>query len=263
MSRARMKVLGERKLVFVNVNTEATTVMTDDGEVDLTRTQLDVPIAGTVYGVLLNYKGELEQLGEAVHEKPYNAPPIAPVLYIKPANTFNRYGAPIPLPEEILKLEMGAALGIVIGKQAVSVSEEDALTYIAGYTIVNDVRVPHDNVYRPAVPYHARDGFCPIGPWIVEREEVENPDNLAIRVFVNDQLQQQNTTANLVRPISRLLADITEFMTLSPGDVLLVGVPERRPQVVVGDKIRIEIDSIGSLENIIVAEREIRRRETI
>ena len=73
--------------------------------------QFDVPITGTVFGTLLNYKGALERLGDAVNEKPYSSPPIAPVLYIKPANTFNRYGADIPMPVGISKLEMGAALG--------------------------------------------------------------------------------------------------------------------------------------------------------
>ena len=108
--------------------------------------------------------------------------------------------------------------------------EENALTYVAGYTIVNDVSVPHDSVYRPAVQHKARDGFCPIGPWIIDRHEVDNPDDLTIRVFINDKLQQENSTSNLIRSVSRLLADVTEFMTLSPGDVLLVGVPEEAPQ---------------------------------
>ena len=67
------------------------------------------------------------------------------------------------MPVGISRLEMGAALGLVIGKQAVAVDEENALTYVAGYTIVNDVSVPHDSVYRPAVQHKARDGFCPIG----------------------------------------------------------------------------------------------------
>ena len=167
------------------------------------------------------------------------------------------------MPAGISRLEMGAALGLVIGKQAVAVDEENALTYVAGYTIVNDVSVPHDSVYRPAVQHKARDGFCPIGPWIIDRQEVDNPDDLTIRVFINDKLQQENSTSNLIRSVSRLLADVTEFMTLSPGDVLLVGVPEEAPQAKIGDKIRIEIAGIGSLENVIVDEKESKWRGTI
>lgn len=263
MSRARIKVFGANELVSVDVNIVTSTITIEDCVVSANEIQLDIPITGTVFGTLLNYKGALERLGDAVNDKPYSAPPIAPVLYIKPANTFNRYGAEIPMPAGLSRLEMGAALGVVIGKQAVAVDEENALAYVAGYTIINDVSVPHDSVYRPAVRHKARDGFCPIGPWIIDRQEVDTPDDLTIRVFINDKLQQENSTSNLIRSVSRLLADVTEFMTLNPGDVLLVGVPEEAPQAKIGDKVRIEIEGIGSLENFIVDEKESKWRGTI
>jgi len=263
MSRARIKVFGENELVSVDVNIVTSTITIEDCAVNANEIQLDIPITGTVFGTLLNYKGALERLADAVNDKPYSAPPIAPVLYIKPANTFNRYGAEIPMPAGLSRLEMGAALGLVIGKQAVAVDEENALAYVTGYTIINDVSVPHDSVYRPAVQHKARDGFCPIGPWIIEHQEVDNPDDLTIRVFINDELQQENSTSNLIRSTSRLLADVTEFMTLNRGDVLLIGVPEDAPQAEVGDKIRIEIAGIGSLENFIVDEKESKWRGTI
>ncbi|MBO0600516.1 fumarylacetoacetate hydrolase family protein [Sporosarcina sp. E16_3] len=263
MSRARIKVLGAHELVAVDVNIVTNTITIKDSVLSANDIQFDTPITGTVFGTLLNYKGALDRLGDTVNEKPYNSPPIAPVLYIKPANTFNRYGAAIPMPAGISRLEMGAALGLVIGKQAVAVDEENALTYVAGYTIVNDVSVPHDSVYRPAVQQKARDGFCPIGPWIIDRQEVDNPDDLTIRVFINDKLQQENSTSNLIRSVTRLLADVTEFMTLNPGDVLLVGVPEDAPQAVIGDKIRVEIAGIGSLDNVIVDEKEFKWSGTI
>jgi len=263
MSRARIKVLGANQLVSVDVNVVANTITIEDCVKSANEIQLDIPITGTVFGTLLNYKGALASLGNAVNDKPYIAPPIAPILYIKPANTFNRYGADIPMPAGLSRLEIGAALGLVIGKQAVAVGEETALNYVAGYTIVNDVSVPHASVYRPAVQHKARDGFCPIGPWIIDRPEVDNPDDLTIRVFINDELQQENSTSNLIRSTSRLLADVTEFMTLNRGDVLLIGVPEDAPQAEVGDKIRIEIAGIGSLENFIVDEKESKWRGTI
>ena len=90
----------------------------------------------------------------------------------------------------------------------------------------------------------------------LERQEVLDPDDLMIRVFINDEMRQENTTSNLIRPISRLLADVTAFMTLNPGDVLLVGVPEQAPLAKVGDHIRIEIAGIGCLENKIVDEQQ-------
>ncbi len=262
MGNARMKVFGIHDLISVDVNTANNTVVLDGKELNTNDMQLDTPISGTVFGTLVNFKGVLEELGGTVNNKPYLSPPVAPVLYIKPANTFNRYGAGIPMPEGITKLEMGATLGIVIGKKAVAVTEESALDYIAGYTIVNDVSVPHDSIYRPAVQHKSRDGFCPIGPWVINRYAVENPDDLIIRVYINDELRQENSTTNLIRSVGRLLADVTEFMTLSPGDVLLVGVPEEAPQAKVGDKVRIEIAGIGSLENIIVDEKAFIRRGT-
>jgi 5-oxopent-3-ene-1,2,5-tricarboxylate decarboxylase/2-hydroxyhepta-2,4-diene-1,7-dioate isomerase len=257
-----MKVFGIHDLISVDVNTATNTVVIDGNELSTNDIQLDTPISGTVFGTLVNFKGVLEELGDTVNDKPYLSPPVAPVLYIKPANTFNRFGAGIPMPEGITKLEMGASLGIVIGKKAVAVNEELALDYIAGYTIVNDVSVPHDSIYRPAVQHKSRDGFCPIGPWVINRHAVENPDDLIIRVYINDELRQENSTTNLIRSVGRLLADVTEFMTLSPGDVLLVGVPEEAPQASVGHKVRIEIAGIGSLENIIVDEKAFIRRGT-
>lgn len=220
---------------------------------------LDVPTAGNIYGTLLNYKGVLAALGNSVHELPYKQAPSAPILYIKPANTIIARGMSIPLPSEVEELEVGAALGIVIGKRATGVREEQALEYIAGYTIVNDISVPHDSVYRPAVKQKARDGFCPVGPWIMDRDAVENPDRLEIQVYINGVLRQENNTENLIRPVARLIADVTEFMTLNEGDILLVGVPENPPLVKDGDIIRIEIEGIGSLENKVVLEKELVR----
>lgn len=217
---------------------------------------LDPPVTGTVYGTLLNYKGSLEALGDAVHEAPYKEAPKAPVLYIKPANTVIAHEMAIPVPDDSVKLEMGAALGVVIGRTATLVKEEEAFSYISGYTIVNDVSVPHDNVYRPAIKQKARDGFCPVGPWVMPKEAIDNPDSLQVKVFINGQLKQENNTQQLIRPVARLIADVTDFMTLRPGDILLTGVPENAPLAKVGDVVRIEIDRIGFLENILVHEKD-------
>ena len=211
-------------------------------------------VPGTVYGVLLNYKGALAALGDAVHKPPYKAPPKAPVLYIKPANTRIGPGAPIPVPEDVDALQMGPALGVVIGRTACRVSPGSALDYVAGYTIVNDVSVPHETFYRPSIRFKCRDGFCPIGPRVVDRAQVPDPDALGVRVFVDGALRQENTTANLIRSTARLIADITEFMTLSAGDVLMTGVPENAPLARVGQRVAIEIEGVGRLENPLAAE---------
>src|SRR5207244_11183468 len=102
-------------------------------------------------------------------------------------------------------------------------SEESALEHVAGYLIVNDVSIPHRPYYRPSIRFKARDGFCPLGPCVVPRAAIANPDALTIRVYLDGELKQTATTAQLMRPVAKLLADVTDFMTLSPGDVLAVG----------------------------------------
>lgn len=260
-----MKCLGNGKVKFSGVFLEQTVVidaMNQGIEIDgkkrnVKELNLDAPVSGTVYGTLLNYQGALQAMGEAVNADPYKQAPKAPILYIKPANTIIGYGQPIPMPADFQQLEVGAALGVVIGRKAVRVSQEEALEYVAGYTIVNDVSIPHESVYRPAISQKCRDGFCPVGPWVIERDAVENPDLLTIRVYINEELRQEKSTAHLIRSVSQLIADVTEFMTLNEGDTLLVGIPENAPLVKIGDHVRIEISEVGSLENTIVHEIEL------
>ena len=209
----------------------------------------DVPVNGTVYGTLLNFKASYSELEPLMTNQPYQRPPEAPILYIKPRNTYNRHKGTIWLPDGIHRIQIGPALGIVIGKTAAKVTEAHAMHYIAGYTILNDVSLEHDSLYRPPIRFNALDGFCPIGPEVKEASLVQDPHNLKIDVFVNDQLMQTSHTNELVRPIPTLLADVTEFMTLYPGDVLMAGTPNNPPLVCDGDRIRITIDKIGSLEN--------------
>lgn len=256
MSQATFKLQGTRQSSTLEVRPADHTAVIDGQVIDAGRIAFDIPVSGTVYGTLLNYQGALQALGGTVEQPPYQAPPQAPILYIKPANTLSANHMPIPLPEGVPALEAGAALGIVIGRQATRVAEDDALSYVAGYTVVNDVSIPHDSVYRPAIVQKCQDGFCPIGPWVVHAAAVPNPDGLRIQVYVNGELRQENTTAHLIRSVSRLLSDVTEFMTLNPGDVLLVGVPEGAPQAKAGDHIRIDIEHVGRLENVVVPERD-------
>ena len=129
----------------------------------------------------------------------------------------------------------------------------DALSHVAGYRIVNDVTVPHEKVLRPPLKQKCRDTFCPMGP-VVQASQVGAPDALAIRAYVNGELRQSSDTSQLVRAVARLIADVTEFMTLDEGDVLLVGVPENPPRARVGDRVAVEIDGLGRLENAIAAE---------
>jgi 5-oxopent-3-ene-1,2,5-tricarboxylate decarboxylase / 2-hydroxyhepta-2,4-diene-1,7-dioate isomerase len=215
--------------------------------------QWDVPTRGAVYGVLLNYRGALERF--AVAGAP--APPRAPVLFVKPANTWIAYGDAIPVPEDVESVEAGAAIGIVIGGTACRVAAVDALNFVAGYTIVNDICEPHASFDRPATRQRCRDGFCVVGPWIVPRHSVPSPDSLTLRVMVNGVPRAESTTANMIRSVAKLISDVSEFVTLSAGDILHTGIPENTPRIGAGDRVRIEVDGIGALENRVVAEREL------
>lgn len=217
---------------------------------------MDVPpyrLSGTVYGALLNHVSAIKALGEAMHQPPYKAPPQAPVLYLKPHNTLAADGDPVLMPPGIDELEIGATLGLVIGWPACRLAVENALEHVAGYLIVNDVSVPHLPYYRPSIRSKARDGFCPISSRVVPRAALASPDALTLRIRVDGELRQTVSTSELVRPVARLLADVTEFMTLSPGDVLTVGVAAPAPRARAGQRVRIEIDGLGGLENPFVA----------
>ncbi|MBS0580509.1 MAG: fumarylacetoacetate hydrolase family protein [Proteobacteria bacterium] len=210
-------------------------------------------LSGVVYGALLNHRTALLELGEAATRAPYNAVPQAPVLYLKPRNTLAGDGDPVVVPAGTAELEVGACLGLVIGRPACRLKEDRALESLAGYLIVNDVSIPHQPYFRPSISAKARDGFCPLGRF-VPRSAIADPDALEIRVLIDGQLRLSASTAQLVRPVGRLLADVTEFMTLSPGDVLAVGAAAPAPRVRASQRAAIEIPGLGRLETPFVAE---------
>lgn len=210
---------------------------------------------GTVIGTLLNHLETLAALGDAVNQPPYKAPPKAPVLYIKPRNTHIGHGGAIVVPAGVDELEMGATLGIVIGETTCRVSEADALNSVAGYTVCNDVSVPHDSYYRPSLRFRCRDTFLAVGPCIVGARQVANPDALSISVIIDGAIVQSSSTAGMQRGAARLIAAVSDFMTLAPGDVLMLGVPAGAPRARVGQRVSIGIAGLGTLENHLVAER--------
>lgn len=209
---------------------------------------------GTVYGALLNHRAALAALGEAVHQPPYKAPPRSPVLYIKPRNTFAADGDAVVVPAGVDEVEIGAALGIVIGRDACRVAEADAPACVAGYTVCNDVSVPHASFYRPSLRFKCRDGFLPIGPWVVAAHRVADADALAVQVSLDGRVVHQTSTAGMQRPVARLIAEVSAFMTLAAGDVLMLGVAAGAPRARPGQRVRIHIEGVGTLENPLVAE---------
>ena len=209
-------------------------------------------LSGTVYGVLLNHAPALAALGDAVNAAPYNAPPKAPVLYVKPRNTLASGGSACVPPAGIEALQIGANLGIVIGRTACRVRAQEAASFVAGFAIVNDLSVPHESLYRPSVRFKALDGSCVIGT-PVARERITSPDALAVRVFVDGEVVHRTDTGARIRPMAQLLADITDFMTLAPGDIVLLGTSHGAPSARAGQRVAIEIDGLGRLESVVAA----------
>jgi 5-oxopent-3-ene-1,2,5-tricarboxylate decarboxylase/2-hydroxyhepta-2,4-diene-1,7-dioate isomerase len=205
-----------------------------------------------VYGVALNYRAEWERWELRMRSEPYRQPPVAPVLYLKPRNTWIGNGDAIPLPPDVEQVKVSGTLGVVLSRTAYRIAARDALAYVAGYTIVNDVTVPHDSYYRPALRERCRDGFCAVGWALVSPNQVPNPNAVEIRMSVNGQARAAVSTASLVRPVEWLIADISEFLTLGAGDVLLVGELPDAPLVSAGDRVRTEMDGFAALENPVV-----------
>ena len=159
------------------------------------------------------------------------------------------------------QLDYEAEFTFVIGKQARNVSEEDALDYVAGYTITNDVT--YRDIQRRTIQWlqgKTVDGSAPMGPYLVTSDELQNPSGLDVVLKVNGEVRQKTNTANLVFSVQKLVAFLSNLMTLEPGDVVLTGTPGgvgvamNPPQFLKdGDVVRIEIDQIGVLENKVKA----------
>lgn len=206
----------------------------------------------TVVGLLLNDPAALPLIGDAVDQPPYKGAPKKPVLYIKPANTYAAPGTDVVLPADITEVQVGACLGIQIGQTATRLNRDNALDVVAGYRLVADLTVPHGVFYRPAIKQKCRDGFCPLGD-VIPRSAVANPDDLTLTVDIDGAAPWTTTTANRVRDVRQALVDVTEFMSLHPGDVLLLGIPAQPPLARAGQSYRISAPGFATLSNRLIA----------
>ncbi|WP_457577651.1 fumarylacetoacetate hydrolase family protein [Desulfomarina sp.] len=202
---------------------------------------------GQIYGVVLNDSHSLSLLGEQLKAPPYKAAPHRPVMYLKPRNTISGNGSVVSLPTGKKTVEVAGVLGVVIGRPLARLSVEKASLSIAAYVTVADLSLPHHSYFRPAIREKCFDGACPVGE-PVAAEKIKDPAKLEICTFVNDERVGHRTLKELHRPVDRLLADISEFMTLDPGDVLLTGIRYQAPLAKPGDRIKIEIEGVGSLQ---------------
>ena len=213
-------------------------------------------LSGTVYAALLNHHRSLEALGDAVAEPPYRGAPRQVVLAVKPRHALVLPGEPIRVDGtgDADVLEVGAALGIVIGRTACAVTEAEALAHVAGYLVVADCTVPRRMHFRPQIRAMARDASCALGPRVVSAAAIGNPDALTLRTYVDGALVRTASTADQVRSAARLIADISDFMTLAPGDLVLAGSAPDAPAVRAGAHVAVEIEGIGRLDAQVVAE---------
>jgi 5-oxopent-3-ene-1,2,5-tricarboxylate decarboxylase/2-hydroxyhepta-2,4-diene-1,7-dioate isomerase len=199
---------------------------------------------GTVYGTLMNFRGEHEALAAQMREPPYNAPPKAPVLYVKPANTWSADGVPITVPAYVPEVEVGATIGMVM----------KAPGEVAGYLLMNDLSIPHDSFFRPPVKFKCIDGFLAVSGKMRAASPAVDPARFVLDVYINGSLRQTVRFADLVRPAQQLLADVSEFMTLGAGDVLMLGCDWGRPRARPLDRVDLVAEGLGTLGNILAPE---------
>jgi len=212
-----------------------------------------IPRPGKIIGIGRNY---------ADHAKESGITPFAkPRIIAKLSSSVVGSGAAVHRPVGITKLDYEAELGVVIGAFASHVEATEAFEVVAGYTVLNDLsaREFQFDVTPPQTTFaKSFDGFCPMGPWLVTKDEVADPQTLGIVCWLNDNVVQRANTAEMLFPISQLIAYISRFMTLEPGDVIATGTPAgvgafRVPPVWLepGDRIRIDISGVGVLEHSI------------
>jgi len=197
---------------------------------------------GKVLGVALNYQDHAEELGLARPEEP--------ALFWKPNTSLLPHQGVVLYPKGARFVHYEVELAVVVGRPMKRVKAKDALDYVLGYTIANDlvVRDYVTNTFRPPIRAKGRDTFLPLGPFLVVGE-VEDPPDLWLRAYVNGELRQEGHTSRMLYSVAELLEFISEFMTLEPYDVLLTGTPKGISQVHPGDVMRLEIEGLGALEN--------------
>jgi 2-keto-4-pentenoate hydratase/2-oxohepta-3-ene-1,7-dioic acid hydratase in catechol pathway len=207
-----------------------------------------------------NYYGHLDEMGI---ERPAG-PGRAYFFFKPPTTTVIGPGDPIRLPaRSARKIDWEAELGVVIGRRARDVSAEHARSYVAGYTIVNDIsardRLARSDAVAPPFGFDwfsakAEDTFCPIGPGIVPDWMIADPQRLSIRLSVNGVLKQESNTSDMICGIWELIAQASSVMTLEPGDVIATGTPAgvgapRGDFLQPGDEVVVDIDHLGRLRN--------------
>ena len=201
---------------------------------------------GTVFALGLNYADHAAELAFKAPEKP--------LVFLKGANAFTAHRSQTRRPADVTYMHYECELAVVIGKQGKNISLEQAYDYVAGYTIANDYafRDYLENYYRPNLRVKNRDHCTPLGPWLVDRDDIEDPMNLNLSTYINGERTQHGSTKDMVFDIPALIVYLSEFMTLNPGDIILTGTPTGIADTKAGDEIITEIEGLGKLINTVV-----------
>jgi 2-keto-4-pentenoate hydratase/2-oxohepta-3-ene-1,7-dioic acid hydratase in catechol pathway len=225
---------------------------------------------GTIYCAGANYRDHVEEMSKALnHPMPDDLRAYfgAPWFFIKPSRScVIGPNAQTRHPEHAATLDWEAELAVVIGAPARNVAAADALQYVAGYTIANDLSA-RDLMKRPQMPagtpfhfdwtsHKAFEGACPMGPWITPADQVTDPQSLGIRLRVNEVVKQDSNTSQMIFSLAEQIAHLSRAVTLQPGDVILTGTPAgvgaaTREFLAAGDRVHVEIDGLGALETSI------------
>ena len=179
--------------------------------------------------------------------------PKQPVIFLKPPSAIIYNKESIVYPPQTSELHYEAELAVVIKDRIKNIAEEEALDHVLGFTCANDVTAR--DLQRMDVQWSRAksfDSFCPVGPRIVS--EID-PNNLAIKLYLNGELKQSSNTANLIFKVNYLIAFISQVMTLEPEDLILTGTPAGIGPMQVGDVVEVEIEKIGKLVNRVIAQR--------
>jgi len=215
---------------------------------------LAIPRPGKIVCVGLNYRDHAAEGGMDL--------PKAPLLFAKWPNTLIGDGDAVVLPPESTQVDYEAELGVVIGAKAKRVSERDALDHVAGYICVNDVSA-RDLQFADGQWTRGKspDTFCPVGPRLVPRDEIADPQALAIRCIVNGEALQDSSTAQMIFSVAEIIAYTSQIVTLEPGDLIATGTPAgvgifRDPKVLLkdGDEVSVEVEGLGTLTNPFIKE---------
>ena len=202
----------------------------------------------------LNYAKHAKETGAAI--------PTEPILFMKSTSSLTGPFDNIIIPKNSEKTDWEVELGVVIGKKASYVSEAEAMDYVAGYVLHNDVSERAFQLERGGTWDKGKgcDSFAPLGPWLVTKDEIQNPHRLRLWLSLNGKMMQDSNTDDLIFNIPQLISYSSQFMTLLPGDVISTGTPAGvglgfSPNIYLkpGDVVELGIDGLGSSKQTVVA----------